>query len=87
MDWQKRLAGKVTENPEIKRLEGEPDAKVCPTAEDVPVVEAVFTQPCQCWQNRISDCFLQEDKDAVLDNLKRNMVEETTKVSPRCRQV
>ena len=24
----------------------------------------------------------QEDKDAVLDNLKRNMVEETTKVSP-----
>lgn len=80
MDWQKRLAGKVTENPEIKRLEGEPDAKYARRQKMYQSWKPYYTRRMLAEPD--FRLLSQEDKDAVLDNLKRNMVEETTKVSP-----
>ena len=80
MDWQKRLAGKVTENPEIKRLEGEPDAKYARRQKMYQSWKPYYTR--RMLSEPDFRLLSQEDKDAVLDNLKRNMVEETTKVSP-----
>jgi hypothetical protein len=79
-DWQKRLAGKVTENPEIKRLEGEPDAKYARRQKMYQSWKPYYTR--RMLSEPDFRLLSQEDKDAVLDNLKRNMVEETTKVSP-----
>ena len=79
-DWQKRLAGKVPENLEIKRKTGESDENYSRRQAKYEKWKATYTPRML----RSSDFrrLSQDDKDAVLDNLKRNMVEETSSPVP-----
>lgn len=79
-DWQKRLAGKVPENLEIKRKTGESDENYSRRQAKYEKWKATYTP--RMLQSSDFRRLKPEDKDAVLDNLKRNMVEETNSAVP-----